>query len=186
MIYAYIQQFRKGKEIISEELCGVQDIADRIIYERPLTSGVYKPELVSITNRLREGDLLIISDLSSLGYNAHQTLELWDKIVNEIQADIFCLNSPSVDSRDEGAADIITECLKYASKISPVADVKISAHGFTIGRPPRLEYKGGFPEAYRAVERGEMTTKQAIAKLNISQNCWYKLRKKYLAGVRID
>ena len=109
MIYAYIQQFRKGKEIISEELYGVQDIADRIIYERPLTSGLYKPELVEITKIIKEGDLLIISDLSSLGYNAHETLELWDKIVNEIQADIFCLNAPSVDSRDEGAADIITE-----------------------------------------------------------------------------
>lgn len=186
MIYAYINQTKKGKEIITEELHGIEELADKIVYEKPMANGVFKPELTKLTKELQKGDLLMISELTSLGYNAHETLELWDKIIYNIQADIFCLNAPSIDSRDEGAADIITECLKYASKISPVSDVKVSANGFIIGRIPRLEYKGGFTEVYQAVERGEMTTKQAIEKLNISQNCWYKLRRKYLAGVRVD
>ena len=77
----------------------------------------------SLIQRLSKGDLLIIKSIDRLGRNYDEILVQWRKITKEIEADIFVIDMPLLDTREKDddptsklIADIVLQLLAYVAE----------------------------------------------------------------------
>ena len=74
-----------------------------------------------LKNALRENDLLIIKSIDRLGRNYNMIIEEWRDITKNIKADIFVIDMPLLDTRNNKdllgtfISDLVLQILSYVA-----------------------------------------------------------------------
>ena len=154
----------------------------------------------AMLDRLREGDLLIITSLDRLGRNYIEIQKEWDYITQTIKADIKILDMPlldtstSTDSLDKRfIADLVLQILSYTAEkeresirkrqqqgidVMPIVDGKRVS--LKTGRPtgrPAAQKPENWDKVYACWKNKEITAVKAMEILNLKPNTFYKFAK---------
>lgn len=143
---------------------------------------------------LKNGDLLIIKSIDRLGRNYDEIIFEWNRIVNEIRADIFVTDMPLLDTRvkkdtliGKFISDIVLQILSFVAenereniKARQAEGIKTArAKGVVFGRP-RTKYTDKFLTVIKQYKSGLLSQKQAAFLVGMSrQDFAYHLKQLY-------
>jgi DNA invertase Pin-like site-specific DNA recombinase len=159
-----------------------------------------RPEFDVLINKvLREGDVLIVTDLDRLGRNADDVIVMI-KNLKKRSIKLCALDTPYLNDwsfvNDDGQESngiysmmidiLITlkahmaeqERLKLSERTKQALASK-KADGVVLGRPAS-HTKDEFLKLYNRVEQGDLKVTEAAKLMNISRNQFYVLKKKYI------
>lgn len=148
-----------------------------------------RPQYQTMIGMLREGDLVYISSLDRLGRNYDEMGVEWNRITNEIGADIVVLDMPLLDTRVRNdltgklISDIVFKLLSYVAENERAKIRTRQAEGIAIakaegkykGRKPIEVDKVAFESVYGEVVRGERTNRYAMEKLGLKPGTYYRI-----------
>ncbi len=174
-------------------------IQDRDIYvDKQSGKNFDRAEYQRMLNCIRKGDLLVVMSIDRLGRNYGEIQEQWRHITKELGADIKVLDMPLLDTRAAAdtidsrfISDLVLQILSYvAQKERENIRVRQSqgiaaakAQGKALGRP-KATYPDNWDEVYNLWHnKKEITAKEAMKRLGLKRNTFYKLTAQYNAPV---
>ena len=148
---------------------------------------------VKLKKKLRKGDLLIIKSIDRLGRNYDMILDEWKEITKIIEADIYVIDFPLLDTRDNEhnligkfIADIVLQILSFVAqnereniKQRQMEGIRIAqAKGIKIGRPKKV-LPPSFAEIVTKYHNKEITNVQAAMILKMNRCTFLKYAKEF-------
>lgn len=163
---------------------------ERIFADKQSGKDFERIEYKAMMKRLRAGDVLFIKSIDSLGRNYREIIEQWRAIVDK-SVDIVVLDMPLLDTRREQSligtfiSDIVLQVLSFVAdneranirsrQAEGIAQAR--ARGVRFGRPITPP-PSNWTETIEALERGELTQKQAADRRNMPLSTFrYRLNK---------
>lgn len=154
-----------------------------------------RPQYQVLKNALRQGDCLIVKEISRLGRNYQEIQKEWYEITKEIGADIKILDMPLLDTTQSKdllgsfVSDIVLQILSFVAENERVEILKRQKEGIEAARrdPERWKIYGrpmvtippNFPEVYEKYSNNEITAIKAMQLLNLRKTTFYKFVKEY-------
>lgn len=162
----------KKKNIFSDKLSGKN--FDRTNYEK-------------LIQKLKKGDLLVITSIDRLGRNYDMILEEWTRITKTIGADILVLDMPLLDTRSRPGdltgrfiADLVLQILSYVAQKERenirerqkegIASAK--RRGVQFGRPA-VPQPDTFDEIVREYQEKEISFDEALSLSHMKKSTFY-------------
>lgn len=159
----------------------------------------------ALTDRLREGDIVIITSLDRLGRNYTDIQKEWDYITQTVKADIKVLDMPLLDTSTATEnldkrfiADLVLQILCYTAEKERESIRKRQREGISVmpivdgrrvsvktGRPtgrPRAVKPENWKEVYTRWVNGEIKAVEAMRILDLKPNTFYKFVASEKAG----
>ncbi len=182
----------EARQIIALKEFGV---LDRDIYiDKQSGKDFNRQEYQRMLNYIRKGDLLAIPSIDRLGRNYSEIREQWRHITVDLGADIKVLDMPLLDTRAKEdsidsrfVSDLVLQILSYVAekeriniKARQAQGIAVAkAQGKVLGRP-KAEYPNNWKEVYDLWnEKQAITAKEAMNRLGLKRNTFYKLVKQY-------
>lgn len=181
----------------SRQVAALRDfgVLDRDIYIDKATGRDFnRQEYQRLLNYIRKGDLLVIASIDRLGRNYSEIQEQWRYITKELGADIKVLDMPLLDTRikedsidSRFVSDLVLQILSYVAEKERInirtrqaqGIAAARARGKVLGRP-KARYPDNWEEVYILWhDRKEITAREAMTRLGLARNTFYKLAKKY-------
>lgn len=147
-----------------------------------------------LKGNLRKGDILFIKELDRLGRNAQDIKREWREITLDIGAHIVILDMPILDTRqykkdvdiEKMISNIVLELLSYMAerereKINGRQAEGIATalnNGVVFGRPKQI-INDDFKYAYTEWKQGMITAVEAMRRLDMKPNTFYRRVKEY-------
>ena len=164
--------------------------AKNIFIEKQSGKDFNRPRYLKMVRKLRTGDLLYIMSIDRLGRNYKEIQNQWRILTKEIGIDICVLDMPLLDTRNGKdlmgtfIADLVLQILSFVSqtereKIKERQAQGIAAakgNGVIFGRP-KIKMPDCFAEIANNWQSGNISTKEALQTLNISESTFYRRRK---------
>lgn len=194
MIYAYARVSAKDQNL-QRQFTAFNEfgIEKRNIFsEKKSGKDFQRIEYQRLLKKLKSGDLLVITSIDRLGRNYNQIIEEWNRIVNEIGADILVLDMPLLDTRAKTdtlvgkfISNVVLQVLSFVAenereniKLRQMEGIRVAKeNGVRFGRPP-MEYSEQFLAVANGYENKRIKLKEALRILNIKQsNFYYHVRK---------
>lgn len=154
-----------------------------------------RPQYQVLKNALRQGDCLIVKEISRLGRNYTEILQEWSYITKEIGADIKVLDMPLLDTTQNKdllgtfIADLVLQLLSFFAENERKEILKRQKEGIEQARrdPERWKIYGrpmitippNFPEVYQRWQNKEITAVKAMQLLNLRKTTFYKFVKEF-------
>lgn len=163
---------------------------ERIFADKQSGKDFERVEYKAMCKRLRAGDVLFIKSIDRLGRNYREIIEQWRAIVDKC-VDIVVLDMPLLDTRRDQSligtfiSDIVLQVLSFVAdneranirsrQAEGIAQAK--SRGVQFGRPVQPP-PPQWAEIVEAMARGEITQRQAAARLNMPLSTFrYRLNK---------
>jgi len=194
MIYAYARVSAKDQNL-QRQLTAFDELGiekHHIFSEKKSGKDFQRIEYRRLLQRLKSGDLLVITSIDRLGRNYNQIIEEWNKIVNEIGADILVLDMPLLDTREKSdtlvgkfISNIVLQVLSFVAenereniKLRQMEGIRVAKEkGVRFGRPSIVYSKEFLSVANGYIDK-RIKLKNALQILNINQsNFYYHIRK---------
>ncbi|WP_342426900.1 recombinase family protein [Paenibacillus sp. FSL L8-0158] len=151
-----------------------------------------RPQYQALKSVLRKGDILFIKELDRLGRNAEEIKSEWQDITHEIGAHIVILDMPILDTRqyhnglEKVISSIVLELLSYMAerereKINGRQSEGIAAaknNGVVFGRPKQA-ISDAFIAVYKEWKDGSITAVEAMKRVEMKPNTFYRRVKEY-------
>lgn len=167
-------------------------VADKYIFiDKESGKDFNRPAYTKLMRSIKQGDTLVIKSIDRLGRNYDEIQEQWRIITKVKQADIQVLDMPllSTNNSDKDLtgkfiADIVLQILSYVAQ-SERENIKTrqregieaaKLRGVRFGRPCK-EVPGNFAEIKALWEDGKITSRQAAAKLGVSQDTFLRWKR---------
>lgn len=137
---------------------------------------------------IKKNDLLIIKSIDRLGRNYDMIIEEWHYITKIVEADIFVIDMPILDTRvkpdnlvGKFISDIVLQILSFVSENErknirqrQIEGIKIAkANGVHLGRP-KYKLTDDFYFIANKYLNKELSAQQAINILNMKRSTFYK------------
>lgn len=143
-----------------------------------------------LKNILRENDLLVIKSIDRLGRNYEMIMNEWKDITKNIKADIFVIDMPLLDTRNNKdllgtfISDLVLQILSYVaeqertfSKARQKEGIESAKNkGIKFGRP-KIEKPQNFDIVVNMWKNKEIKSKEAMELLNLKPNTFYTMVK---------
>lgn len=188
--YGYVRvSTREQNEARQLAALSAYAIPERNLYTDKISGKDFaRPAYGRLLRRLHAGDLLIVQSIDRLGRNYQEILSQWRHITKELGADILVVDMPLLDTRAAGRdltgtfiADLVLQILSYVAETERDLIRKRQAEGIAAARARGVRLGGvraplpeGFHEAQAAWRRGELSLRQAAARLGISHMTFYR------------
>lgn len=144
-----------------------------------------------VDNILREGDLLVVTELKRFGRNYREIYQEWFHITKELKADIKVTSMPLLDTSQskeligQVIADVVLALLAYVADedwterhtLQRQGIEAAKAAGQHMGRPP-IRYPDNWDEWYGKWKRKEVTAAEAMRQTGVKKDSFYRLVKK--------
>lgn len=191
--YGYIRVSSKdqneARQLKSLEEFGISTAC--IYIDKQSGTDFERPAYKKLMKKLSANDLLVIKSIDRLGRNYNEILKQWRIITKEIQADIFVLDMPLLDTRKQSQdltgtfiADLVLQILSYVAQTERefikqrqsegIAAAK--AKGVRFGRKA-LALPERFEEVCMEYQCGNLTVKEAAKKLSMATTTFYRKYK---------
>lgn len=171
-----------------------QGIKKRNIYIDYQSGKDFQRENYQILKRkLKKNDLLIVKSIDRLGRNYEMIISEWSDITKRIQADIFVIDFPLLDTRVDNdnlvgrfISDIVLQVLSFVAqnereniRARQAEGIRIAKEkGVHLGRP-RYKLPENFEEICVKYHNKELTNNEAAAILNMNRITFLKYSKFY-------
>lgn len=146
-----------------------------------------------LKHKLKKNDLLIVKSIDRLGRNYEMIISEWSDITKRIQADIFVIDFPLLDTRVDNdnlvgrfISDIVLQVLSFVAqnereniRARQAEGIRIAKEkGVHLGRP-RYKLPENFEEICAKYHNKELTNNEAAAILNMNRITFLKYSKLY-------
>ncbi len=146
-----------------------------------------------LKSKLKKDDLIIIKSIDRLGRNYDMIINEWQDITKIIGADIFVIDFPLLDTRNEDKnligkfiSDIVLQVLSFVAqnereniKLRQAEGIKLAkAKGIHMGRP-KYKLPDNFKEIALKFHKKEITNIEAANILNMNKWTFLKYSKFY-------
>lgn len=149
-----------------------------------------RPQYQALKLQLRQGDTIIIKSIDRLGRNYRQICDEWREITKKIKADIKVIDLPLLDTTKkdgllgEVISDIVLQLLSFVAeqerafiKQRQAEGIKIAKEkGVKLGRPA-IKRPDNWEDVYPEWNLGKITAREAMKRLDLKPNTFYKLVK---------
>ena len=184
-----------GRQIEALKAAGVDE---RNIYvDKKSGENFDRKQYKAMIDRLREGDLIIVTSIDRLGRGYSEITEQWRHITGTVKANIKVLDLPLLDTSSNPQsldsrfiADLVLQIISYVAnkerehikkrqkegiELMPVVDgKKVSAKtGKPTGRP-KVEKPEQWDDIYAQWSNNLITAKAAMGVLGLKNNTFYK------------
>lgn len=146
-----------------------------------------------LKKKLKKDDLLIIKSIDRLGRNYDMIINEWADITKNIEADIYVIDFPLLDTRVEGRnligkfiSDIVLQVLSFVAQNERENIRQRQAEGIRIAKMkgihmgrPKYVLPHNFEEIAKMYYRKEITNVQAAKILKMSRGTFFKYAKQY-------
>lgn len=146
-----------------------------------------------LKKKLKKDDLLIIKSIARLGRNYEMIIEEWGDITKSIEADIYVIDFPLLDTRVEGKnlvgkfiSDIVLQVLSFVAQNERENIRKRQAEGIKLAKlrgvhmgRPKYKLPNNFEEVIKKYHNKEITNKDALQILNMTKGTFFKYSKIY-------
>lgn len=151
-----------------------------------------RPEYQRMKANLRDGDIVVIKSIDRLGRNYNDIMIEWKSITQEHNCEIIIVDMPLLDTTkmidskltSRFIADIVLQILAYVAenerqnimqRQKEGIDIAI-ANGVKFGRP-KIEKPKEWDSVYALLKIKQITAVEAMKRLNLKPNTFYKLLK---------
>lgn len=146
-----------------------------------------------LKRKLRKGDLLIIKSIDRLGRNYDMIINEWQDITKVIEADIYVIDFPLLDTRVEGKnlvgkfiSDIVLQVLSFVAQNERENIRQRQAEGIRLAKlrgvhmgRPKYKLPSNFGNMARKYHNHEITNVEAAKRLNMNRGTFLKYAKEY-------
>lgn len=168
------------------------DLTDETIFVDRLSGKDFeRPNYQLLKRKLKKDDLLIIKSIDRLGRNYNMIIEEWSDIKKSIEANIFVIDMPLLDTRVEGKnlvgkfiSDIVLQILSFVAETERDNIRQRQAEGIRIAREkgvhlgrPKYILPDNFEEIAKKFKRKEITNVRAAKILNMNRGTFLKYVK---------
>jgi DNA invertase Pin-like site-specific DNA recombinase len=174
------------RQIEAMQLHGITDIC----IEKQSGKDFDRTAYLKLISRLLPGDCLCMMSIDRLGRNYAEIIEQWRHITHDLQADIFVLDMPLLDTRKckdlmgTFVADLVLQILSFVAhneRETMICRVRggiaaAKAKGVKFGRP-RLVLPEWFPLAYGGILQGFRSINGVCHEYGISRSTYYRYVK---------
>lgn len=143
--------------------------------------------------KLKKNDLLVIKSIDRLGRNYDMIISEWQDITKTIEADIFVIDFPLLDTRVEDKnlvgkfiADIVLQVLSFVAQNERENIRQRQAEGIRLAKErgvhmgrPKYSLPTNFQDIVKRFHNKELTNIQAAQILNMSRSTFFKYSKLY-------
>ena len=125
MKYGYVRWSTEAQNIARQmEEIHKLDLTDEFIYVDKQSGKDFERENYKLLKEiLKKDDLLIIKSIDRLGRNYDMIINEWSEITKVIEADIFIIDFPLLDTREDGMnlvgnfiSDIVLQVLSFVAQ----------------------------------------------------------------------
>lgn len=195
MKYGYVRWSTEAQNIARqmEEMYKL-GLTDEFIYVDKQSCKDFERENYKLLKEiLKKDDLLIIKSIVRLGRNHDMIINEWSEITKVIEADIFIIDFPLLDTREDGMnlvgnfiSDIVLEVLSFVAQNErenirkrQAERIRIAKEkGVHLGRP-KYKLPDNFKEIVSRFHNKEITNVQAAKLLNMKRCTFLKYSKLY-------
>ena len=146
-----------------------------------------------LKKKLKKNDLLIVKSIDRLGRNYEMIIDEWTDITKHIQADIFVIDFPLLDTRIDKKnlvgrfiSDIVLQVLSFVAqnereniRARQAEGIRIAKEkGVHLGRP-KYKLPENFEEICLKYHNKELTNNEAATILNMNRVTFLKYSKLY-------
>ena len=195
--YAYIRVSTREQNM-DRQLAAIEPyhIPEKNIYcDHQSGVNFARPAYQRLMKRMRCGDLLIIKSVDRLGRNYGEILNQWQYITKTLQADIFVIDMPLLDTRVKednltGAfvADLVLQILAYVAQTERDFIRQRQAEGIAAAKAKGKKFGrkcAEMPEEFDALfqkwKNGNISLRKAAAEIGVSHSTFYRWCRKKLA-----
>ena len=176
------------------------DIPHKSIYiDKQSGKDFYRTNYQRLKKKLKKGDLLIIKSIDRLGRNYNMIIEEWSDITKKIQADIFVIDFPLLDTRIENEnlvgrfiADVVLQVLSFCAQNERENIKERQAEGIRLARErgvhlgrPHITLPKNFDEIAIKHAEKEISDKEATQILKMKRSTFYKYSRVYRANKQV-
>ena len=154
-------------------------------FERPVYRSL-------VDNILREGDLLVVTELKRFGRNYGEIYKEWFHITKEIGADIKVTSMPILDTTQSKElvgqliTDVVLAVFAYVADEDWTERHELQRQGIEVAKAggkhlgrPRVEYPENWEDCYGRWKSGVISAKEAMMLTGLKKDSFYRLAKKY-------
>lgn len=145
-----------------------------------------------VDNILREGDMLVVTELKRFGRNYREIYQEWYHITKEIGADIKVTSMPILDTSQskellgQVITDVVLAVLAYMADEDWTERRELQRQGIAFAKKdgvhlgrPKVEFPEEWEEHYKMWKAGIITAREAMERMGLKKDSFYRLVKKY-------
>lgn len=171
-----------------------EGIEERDIYVEKQSGKNFEREVyrMLVDNIMREGDMLLVTELKRFGRNYAEIYREWFYITKEKKCDIKVTSIPILDTTlykeliGQLITDIILAVLAYVAEedwherheLQRQGIAAARASGKHLGRP-KIKFPDNWLIGYTQWKKGEITAKAAMELMGLKKDSFYRLVRKY-------
>ena len=195
MIYGYVRVSSTTQNIARqmEEMKKFEIPTKSIFIDKQSGKDFDRTNYQKMKRKLKKGDLVIIKSIDRLGRNYNMIIEEWSSITKSIQADIFVIDFPLLDTRIENKnlvgrfiADVVLQVLSFCAQNERENIKERQAEGIRLARErgvhlgrPRYKLPDNFSNIIVKYHNHQLTDKEAMKLLNMKRSTFFKYAKIY-------
>ncbi len=195
MNYGYVRVSTETQNI-ARQMSEMKELglSDEVIFIDKQSGKDFDRESYKILkSKLQKNDLLIIKSIDRLGRNYDMIINEWQDITKVIEADIFVIDFPLLDTRVDGKnlvgkfiSDIFLQVLSFVAQNERELIKKRQAEGIKIAKEkgvhmgrPKYVLPDNFEEIVRMFHNKEINNKEAAECLKMTRGTFLKYSKLY-------
>ena len=170
------------------EALKAEGVDERNIYiDKKSGKDFNREQYKAVIDRLREGDLIIVTSIDRLGRNYNDILEQWRYITQTIKANIKVLDMPLLDTSTNPEsldsrfiADLVLQILSYVAEKERRHIKQRQAEGIALAKAegrikgrPKVQKPEQWDEIYQKWVNKQITAVKAMDVLGLKTNTFY-------------
>jgi len=195
MNYGYIRVSSQTQNIARqlEEMKKLNLSDDSIFIDKQSGKDFERENYQKLKRKLKKNDLLIIKSIDRLGRNYDMIINEWSEITKNIEADIFVIDFPLLDTRAETCnlvgkfiSDIVLQVLSFVAQNERDNIRQRQAEGIRLAKErgvhmgrPKYKLPENFKEIVYKYHKKEITNVEAAKVLKMNRGTFLKYAKLY-------
>ena len=195
MNYGYVRVSTQTQNVARqmEEMKNQGLIDDNIFIDKQSGKDFERENYQVLKSKLKKDDLLIIKSIDRLGRNYNMIIQEWQEITKKIEADIFVIDFPLLDTRNDNQnlvgkfiSDIVLQVLSFVAQNERENIRQRQAEGIRIAKEkgvylgrPKYILPSNFEEVAHLYHKKEITNAYAAKQLNMARGTFLKYAKLY-------
>lgn len=176
------------------QILKAEGIDERDIYVEKKSGREFSREVyrMVVDQLMREGDMLVVTELKRFGRNYNEIYQEWYHITKEKNCDIKVTSMPILDTSQSKEllgqliTDIVLSIFAYVADEDWTERHELQRQGIEVARGdgkhlgrPHVEFPENWKTCYDSWKNGIITAREAMKQMNLKKDSFYRLVKKY-------
>lgn len=176
------------------QILKAEGIDERDIYVEKKSGRKFSREVyrMVVDQLMREGDMLVVTELKRFGRNYNEIYHEWYHITKEKNCDIKVTSMPILDTSQSKEllgqliTDIVLSIFAYVADEDWTERHELQRQGIEVAKDdgkhlgrPQVEFPENWMACYDSWKNGRITARVAMKEMNLKKDSFYRLVKKY-------